>query len=464
MPELLGRESPDQDVFGVEPQELEYQMAAYVARVLLYDANPERPVNFDAKLIARGYHLMRADNTAEVLEMANEDHPDVVIINMPPDDDETAVINAWQERKVPLILIGDRADVEAKARALKEGVADYLPHDYRDVELFARISSLLRLNTMQEELERRLDTAQQYGIKDTSLVAPEVDVDDASIVILGADEAENKATAGLVGEGRVHLTTTATHEAMADLVSKEIDALVINCDNAQSEYMIICGDIRNNSRLYNLPILLICGEDVFSNADEPYKKGVTDVVHSPVSADELRNRVDSLVSQQRYRFAMRKVYREAMRPMTSDGLTGLFSHGFLHENLAKQLEEASTWHKNLTIGFFDIKLLAQFNQDYGYVAGDLLIRQIATMITGLLRGEDMSARYGGDEFVVVLPETPPDVAEVALRRIASVIGSTEFAVADMTEAVPVYLQVGVASAEEGDTAESLIARAKADVK
>jgi two-component system, cell cycle response regulator len=439
-------------------------MAAYIARVLLFDANPARPIKFDAKLIARGYHLMRAENDAEVLAMASTEHPDVVIINTPPEGDETAVINAWQERKIPLILIGDRADVEAKARALKEGVADYLPHDYRDVELFARIGSLLRLNTMQEELDRRLDTAQQYGIKDTALVAPDVDVDDARIVIIGADKTDNKATAELVGEKRVQLCTTATHEAMADLVAKEIDALIINCDTPQSEFMIFCGDIRNNSRLYNLPILLVTEKDSFDNADQPYEMGVTDVVHKPVSADELRNRVDSLVSQQRYRFAMRRVYRDAMRPMTSDGLTGLFSHGFLHENLAKQLDEAKTWHKNLTVGFFDIKSLAQFNHDYGYVAGDLLIRQISTMITGLLRGEDMSARYGGDEFVVVLPETPPDVAEVALRRIASVIGSTEFAVANMTEPVPVYLQVGVASAQEDDTAETLIARAKTEVK
>ncbi len=86
------------------------------------------------------------------------------------------------------------------------------------------------------------------------------------------------------------------------------------------------------------------------------------------------------------------------------------------------------------------------------------------MSTGRLRDGDRSDRYGDDEFVVVLQGTPPGVAEIALRRIASVIGTTEFAVAEMTEAVPVFLQVGVASSETGDSAESLIGRARAELE
>jgi len=442
-------------------------MAAFNARVLLIDVNSARPLNLDAKMLARGYHMMRATDASEAIELARNDHPDVVIINTATNGDavnlDETLNSMRKDRNVPVIMIGDRADNDRNTAEEHEGTADFLPPDYRDVELFARLRSLIRLNTMQEELGRRIDTAELYGIKDTEHISPTVDISDSKIIVIGPDEQENGEIAGSIGSDRAVLTTAATHEAMTRLGQNDIDALVVICHTPSNEYLLFCQDVRNNSRFYNLPILLVTDTDCFENPDDPYEIGVTDVIHRPVDAEDMSNRADSLVSQQRYRFAMRKVYSDAMRPMTSDGLTGLFTHGFLHESLDKQIVEAERWHKNLTVGFFDIKNLAQFNADYGYVAGDLLIRQISTMITGLLRGEDLSARYGGDEFVVVLPETPTAVAEIALRRIASVIGTTEFATADMTEPVPVYVQVGVASNEEGDSAESLIKRAQADM-
>ncbi len=443
-------------------------MTAFKARVLLIDGNIEHPVNLDAKILARGYHVMRAASNEEAVALAHSDHPDVIIINAPEGGNAAAlnetVKNVRIDRNVPLIVIGDRADTDRNVDNQHEGVADYLPTDYRDVELFARLRSLIRLNTIQEELGRRIVTAEQYGIKDTPRIMPMVDISDAKIIVVGPDEAENKKISETVGDGHVVFHSIVTHEAMKRLAEKDIDALILVSDSPSNEYLLFCEDVRNNSRYFNLPILLITDPDCFDDPDRPYEIGVTDVIYRPIDVEELSNRANSLVSQQRYRFGMREIYDDAMRPIVTDGLTGLFNHGFLHESLSKQIAEALRWNKNLTVGFFDVRSLAHFNADYGYVAGDLLIRQISTMINGLLRVEDLSARYGGDEFVVVLPETPPEVAAIALRRIGAVIGSTEFAVADMTEPVPVYLQVGVASAEEGDSAESLIGRAKADLK
>ncbi len=443
-------------------------MTAFKARVLLIDGNIEHPVNLDAKILARGYHVMRAASDEEAVALAHSDHPDVIIINAPENGKAMALNETVKsvriDRNVPLIVIGDRADTDRNIDNQHEGVADYLPVDYRDVELFARLRSLIRLNTIQEELGRRIVTAEQYGIKDTPWITPMVDISDAKIIVVGPDEAENKKISETVGDGHVVFHSIVTHEAMKRLAEKDIDALILVSPTPSNEYLLFCEDVRNNSRYFNLPILLITDPDCFDDPDRPYEIGVTDVIYRPIDVEELSNRANSLVSQQRYRFGMRKIYTDAMRPIVTDGLTGLFNHGFLHESLSKQIAEALRWNKNLTVGFFDVRSLAHFNADYGYVAGDLLIRQISTMINGLLRVEDLSARYGGDEFVVVLPETPPEVAAIALRRIGAVIGSTEFAVADMSEPVPVYLQVGVASAEEGDSAESLIGRAKADLK
>jgi two-component system cell cycle response regulator len=170
--------------------------------------------------------------------------------------------------------------------------------------------------------------------------------------------------------------------------------------------------------------------------------------------------MEFLVRQQRYRMSMLGVYREARHIMTSDGLTGLYTHGFLLEHLRAQIADAERGPKNLTIGVFDVKGMAVINSKYGYAAGDRLLRQIGGMIGGLARGEDLPARYGGEEFCVAMPDTPTDSASTAIHRIAGVVNQTEFAVFKVNEAVRVHLKTGYASLVGKETAEGLIQRAR----
>ena len=99
------------------------------------------------------------------------------------------------------------------------------------------------------------------------------------------------------------------------------------------------------------------------------------------------------------------------------------------------------------------------NQRHGYAAGDRLLRQVGGLIGRMVRGEDLSARFDGEEFCVVMPETPSDIGAQVLRRIADVVMMTEFGVVMDEAPITMGLKLGCTGLETGDTPETLLARA-----
>ena len=364
------------------------------------------------------------------------------------------------ESPVPILMLGDDPAIAKSTMAVAAGADDALAADFSPAEIMGRVRALARLDVMYDELKRRTDIRRRYGIADDLLAAPVSPRGSTAILIAGDLRAEDASLKRAAGSSAYLAFAEDPVSAVAELASGDFDAAVVGVD-APDRWLLLCDDVRENARLYNLPLLMVADPDCFADPAEPFDHGATDVMLRPFAADELRNRLDLLVRQQRYRKRMRAAYHRALHVETSDSLTGLYNFGYLHEHLASLLVDVERWDRTLAVGFLDIAGMARLNQAHGYAGGDTVLRQLGGLVARLVRGEDLSARFSGEEFCVVMPGTTADEAGKALGRIASVVDQTAFGIPGCERPVHVRFKVGLAEAVSGDTPEALIERARA---
>ena len=438
----------------------------FAARILLFDSEPSRSRGLADKLTEQGYHNMLAGTIEDVLAMTKNEHPDLVIVQAglngsgEPELHRT-LRNIWRTSRTPAILIGAGGHRQKFLDQDEPPIAEFMSAEFPDAELVSHIASLMRLHTMHEELRRRATTAEEFGINPLEDISPPDGVNGARVLIVTNDSEQGWPIQAALDSFITVAGINNRASAMDALLDDSIDAAIIDAHEGDGASLELCSDIRNNTRLFNLPLVLIAERDDLDDPAGPYLSGVNDVVYRPFTAEDLRLRVALLIRQHRYRRAMQGVYRRVHDDMTTDRLTGLYGHGFLHAHLERQVAHAHRWRKNLSVGFFDVRNMSAINQNYGYVAGDRLLRQIGSVIGNLLRGEDLAARYAGEEFCVVQPDTAPEVSVFALQRIGGVVSNTEFAVPNVGQSIRLILSVGSTSIEPDDTVHSLLARARA---
>ncbi len=436
------------------------------ARVLVVEDHTAAAPRLADRLEDHGFHSLRASTGRQAIEIAAEAAPDIAMIRALGDragtlDLSQALKRATPGRHVRVILQGDwAAGNGANGAAAVEG---FLPHACGEAEFLARLNALVRLGTMESELIRRGETLRKFAAEASAKLDSPKHLRDAHLLMVG-NVGDESGDAGKLLDGDSRLSFAETpFEALEQLNRHSFDAVIVAWQGEEDEVLELCEDLRNNTRLYNIPVLLIADREGASDVETAYRRGASDVLFRPLDREELKARAYVLAKQQRHRRALQEAYRHSPHAAVSDSLTGLHSHGFLHQHLAAVIRDAERWKKHLSLGFFDVARKAAINHALGYACGDHLLRQIGDMVGGLVRGEDLVARYGGEEFCVVLPDTPEEVAKVALRRIAGVIGHTEFLLSEKSEPVVAGLKVGHTALMPGDTPESLIARARSEM-
>lgn len=435
------------------------------ARILIVGRDDAHDQALAGALGQAGFESLIAEIPRSAAELTGSRRPDVVILNMQSAEARKrpkaylALAQTLKESplaaRMRIMCVGTDSDIDL--RKWVRYFDDLLIGDINADQVRHRLHSLVRLNTMHEELARRLGTSAKYGLDAPPPVAAPGPVKDAQLLVLG--EMMDFAAIESALSAHANLAGALTGSAALDYLTRgRFDTVVVNAGIDIGPHVEFARALRRNSRQYNLPLLLLAEREALQGMSSLFEAGFTDIIAKPFTGDELRIRVDTLVREARFRDALSDIYARAKHFATSDALTGLYSRGFLMEHLETVIADAARTSQSFSLAGLSVANIDSINAMIGHAGGDRILRQVGETIGLLVRGEDLACRFSGRSFAILLPDTAAERAALAVQRIAGVIGHTEFAVEGHHHPVGVALETGIAGFQHGATAESMTAR------
>jgi two-component system cell cycle response regulator len=435
------------------------------ARILVVDDVPANVKLMDARLTAEYFDVVTASNGPEALAICERAQCDIVLLDvMMPEMDGFEVCRRLKANPathhIPVIIVTALDQPSDRVRGLEAGADDFLTKPVSDVALVARVRSLVRLKMVSDELRMRAMTSKEIGIRDALADAVSETGRNGRIFIVDDRRSSYERIAALLSAEHSVDIETNPNEALFHAADGNYDLLMVSLGLENYDPLRLCSHVRSLERTRNLPILVIAEPEDNARLLRGLEIGVNDYLVRPIDKNELFARVRTQIRKKRYTDRLRDNVQLSMEMAITDALTGLQNRRYMESHLATLVEQAAARGKPLALLILDIDYFKSVNDTFGHDAGDDVLREFATRVRKSIRGIDLACRYGGEEFVVVMPETDTAVAAVVAERIRRRIASEPFPIRQGTTAIDVTISIGIAALSAADdTAAGILKRA-----
>jgi two-component system cell cycle response regulator len=249
-------------------------------------------------------------------------------------------------------------------------------------------------------------------------------------------------------------------EALFRLAEGKYDLLLLNLDLQEFDALRLCGQVRSLERTRHLPILLMTEPGDQARLLRGLDLGANDYIIRPIDKNELVARVRSQIKRKRYTAQLRDSVQTSMELAVTDALTGLYNRRYMESHVGTLVDRSAARGKSLSVLLLDIDYFKAINDTWGHDAGDDVLRDFSDRLRTCIRGIDLACRYGGEEFVVVMPDTDIGVATMVAERIRRRVAGDLFPIQNGQQQIEVTISIGIAARSvPEDTAAMILKRA-----
>jgi len=435
------------------------------ARVLVVDDVPANVKLLEARLSAEYFDVTTAQSGPEALKLCERAECDIVLLDvMMPDMDGFEVCRKLKSNPVthhiPVVMVTALDQPADRVRGLEAGADDFLTKPVTDVALISRVRSLARLKMVTDELRMRAVTSKEIGIQSPEKDAVSETGRNGRVLIVDDRPNSYERIVDTLAQEHAVDVEADPNEGLFHAAEGNYDLVIVSLALKNFDGLRLCSQIRSLDRTRNVPILAVAEADNNQKLVRGLEIGVNDYLIRPIDKNEMLARVRTQIKKKRYTERLRDNVQMSIEMAITDALTGLFNRRYMETHLATLVEQAASRGKPIAVMVLDIDFFKSINDGHGHDAGDDVLREFSLRIRKSIRNIDLACRYGGEEFVLVMPETDMAVAAMVAERLRRRIATEPFVIQQGARSLEVTISIGIAAlTAPTDTAAAILKRA-----